>query len=121
MTLGMTQLVRVAKRLTAASGYLELGMPQQALDVLEHLGPPGPFDAEIEYLRGHALRLQHRYREAARKFRLAAEKLPQQDDDAAWLALSVIYNKVGSGLGGGKPRERTERGSDPSESSSDAG
>jgi tetratricopeptide (TPR) repeat protein len=98
MAMDMAQLVRVAKRLNQASGYLELGMPQQALDSLERLGPSGPFDAEVEYLRGHALRMQHRYREAARKFRLAAEKLPPQDDDAAWLALSAIYSKVGDGL-----------------------
>jgi tetratricopeptide (TPR) repeat protein len=121
MAMDMGQLVRVAKRLNQASGYLELGMPQQALDALERLGPLGPFDAEVEYLRGHALRLQHRYREAARKFRLAAEKLPPQDDDAAWLALSVIYNKIGAGQIATDPRGRTGRGNCPRQGLSDAG
>jgi tetratricopeptide (TPR) repeat protein len=113
MAMDMAQLVRVAKRLNQASGYLELRMPQQALDSLERLGPPGPFDAEVEYLRGHALRMQHRYREAARKFRLAAEKLPPQDDDAAWLALSAIYSTVGDGLKAIEMPGRTTRGNRP--------
>jgi Flp pilus assembly protein TadD len=109
----MTQLVRVAKHLTQASGYLELGMPQQALDTLERLGPLGPFDAEVEFLRGHALRMQHRYREAARKFRLAAEKLPPQDDDIAWLALSAIYSKIGNALMPVNVPGRAARGNRP--------
>jgi tetratricopeptide (TPR) repeat protein len=113
MAMNMMQLLRVAKRLNQAAGYLELGMPQQALDSLERLGPAGPFDAEIEYLRGHALRLQHRYREAARRFRLAAEKLPPQDDDAAWLALNAIYNQVGSGFHPIETPGRAERGNRP--------
>jgi tetratricopeptide (TPR) repeat protein len=121
MAIDMAQLVRVARRLTAASGYLELGMPQQALDALERLGPPGPFDAEVEYLRGHALRLQHRYREAARKFRLAAEKLPPQEDDTAWLALSEIYSKIGDGQAATEMRGRMRRGHRPSEGLSGAG
>jgi len=107
MAIQRRQLVRIAKRLTQAAGYLELGMSQQALDSLECLGPLGPFEAEVEYLRGHALRLQHRYREAARKFRLALEKLPPQDDDAAWRALSQIYRQVGSGLKTGEMCGRT--------------
>ena len=113
MALQRTQLVRIAKRLTQAAGYLELGMSQQALDSLECLGPLGPFEAEVEYLRGHALRLQHRYREAARKFRLALEKLPSQKDDAAWVALAQIYRQVGGALKGMPPPGRA-RGASPS-------
>jgi tetratricopeptide (TPR) repeat protein len=113
MNTNTAQLIRVAKRLNQALGYLELGMPQQALDSLESLGPLGPFDAEVEYLRGHALRMQHRYREAARKFRLAAEKLPPQDDDAAWLALSAIYSTIGDGLKAIEMPGRTGRGNHP--------
>jgi tetratricopeptide (TPR) repeat protein len=98
MTLQLAQLLRIGKRLTQAAGYLELHMPQQALDSLEGLGPLGPFEAEAEFLRGHALRMQHRYREAARKFKLAAQKLPAQQDPDAWVALAEIYRQVASGL-----------------------
>jgi hypothetical protein len=100
MALELAQLLRIGKRLTQAAGYLELHMPQQALASLESLGPLGPFEAEVEYLRGHALRMQHRYREAARKFKLAAQKLPAQKDEAAWVALAQIYRQVGVALKG---------------------
>jgi tetratricopeptide (TPR) repeat protein len=113
MALELAQLLRVGKRLTQAAGYLELYMPQQALESLESLGPLGPFEAEVEFLRGHALRMQHRYREAARKFKLAAQKLPSQQDEAAWVALSQIYRQVASGLKG-MPTPGRARGASPS-------
>jgi hypothetical protein len=93
----LAKLLRIGKRMTQAAGYLELHMPQQALDSLEGLGPLGPFEAEVEFLRGHALRMQHRYREAARKFKLAAQKLPAQQNPDAWVALVEIYRRPGSG------------------------
>jgi tetratricopeptide (TPR) repeat protein len=112
MTLTLAQLLRVGKRLTQAAGYLELQMPQQALASLESLGPLGPFEAEVEFLRGHALRMEHRYREAARKFKLAAQKLPSQKDEAAWVALAQIYHQIGTALKGTSPPGRA-RGANP--------
>jgi tetratricopeptide (TPR) repeat protein len=89
------QMVRVAKRMRQASGYLEIGMPQQALDRLESMGTLGPFEAEVELLRGEAMRMQHRYEEAAVSFAIAARKFPPPQSKTAWLALSLCWQQVG--------------------------
>ncbi len=90
-----TQMLRVGKRMRQASGYLELRMPQQALGRLEGLGPLGPFEAEVELLRGEAMRMQNRFEEAAVSFAIAARKFPPPQSKPAWLALSLCYQQVG--------------------------
>ena len=95
MTDDERQFMRVAKRVCAATGYLELGMAQHALDCLTELGPSGPFEAEIELLRGEALRRQERFKDAAVALKAAADKLPAPHDVAAWLALSLCQKRAG--------------------------
>jgi tetratricopeptide (TPR) repeat protein len=95
MTEDEKQFIRVAKRVCAATGYLELGMAQHALDSLTELGPLGPFEAEIELLRGEALRRQRRFEDAAVALKAAADKLPAPQDVAAWLALSLCQKRAG--------------------------
>jgi len=95
MTLDIRQLARVARRLREATGYLELGMTQHTLDRLEDLGELGPFEAEVELLRGVALRMQHRYDDAASALKTAAQKFPSPYDRSAWYALSLCYRQVG--------------------------
>ena len=89
------QYVRIGRRLAQASGYLELGMAQHALDRLEGLGELGPLEAEVELLRGEALRIQQRYEDAASSFENAAQKAPSPQNRAAWLAVSLCYRKAG--------------------------
>lgn len=89
------QLVRVAKRLLQASGYLELGMRQHALDRLDGLGDLGPFEAAVELLRAEALRGQHRYQDAATSFKNAARKFPSPQNKPVWLASSLCYRQAG--------------------------
>lgn len=91
----MKQLIRVARRVQEATGYFELEMPQHVLDCLEGLGDLGPFEAEVELLRGEALRLQHRYADAAVALKSAAKKFPSPMDKSAWLALSLCYKQQG--------------------------
>jgi len=88
-------MIRIAKRLAAATGYLELGMTQHALDSLEGLGNLGPFEGPVELLRGESLRLQHRYDEAEKSLQIAAKKFPAPGDRTAWLALSNCYRQAG--------------------------
>ena len=95
MSFDFRQLVRVAKRLREATGYFELGMSQHALDCLENLGELGPFEAEVELLRGESLRMQRRYDDAASSLRTAARKFPAPFDKSAWYALSLCYRQVG--------------------------
>ncbi len=95
MTPDIAQFVRVAKRVSEATGYLELGMAQHTLDRLENLGPVGPFETEINLLRGEALRRQNRWEDAAVALQ-AAEKPCSAEDKSAWLALSACYQQAGS-------------------------
>ena len=95
MKFDFRQLVRVAKRLREAHGYFELGMTQHALDCLDGLGELGPFEAEVELLRGEALRKEHRFEDAELALRTAAKKFPAPYDRSAWYALSLCYRQVG--------------------------
>lgn len=95
MKLDFRQLVRVAKRLREAHGYFELDMTERALDCLDGLGELGPFEAEVELLRGEALRKQHRYDDAEFALRTAAKKFPAPYDRSAWYALSLCYRQAG--------------------------
>ena len=88
-------MIRIAKRLAAATGYLELGMTQHALDTLEGLSDLGPFEGPVELLRGEALRIQHRYADAEKSLKIAARKFPSPEDRTAWLALSNCYRQAG--------------------------
>lgn len=62
--------------LTQAEGYLELGMPERALDVLEAVGSGKSAPVAANYLRGLALRDLQRYREAIEPLQQAAEEAP---------------------------------------------
>ena len=95
MKFDFRQLVRVAKRLREAQGYYELGLTQRTLDCLDGLGELGPFEAEVELLRGEALRREHRYDDAASALKTAARKFPAPYDRSAWYALSLCYRQVG--------------------------
>ena len=93
------QLALVARRLREATGFMELGLPQYALDRLDGLDEPGPFAAQIELVRGEALRRQHRYSDAAVSLKRAAAKFPAPYDKPAMLALSVCYRQAGDHVG----------------------
>jgi tetratricopeptide (TPR) repeat protein len=95
MSFDRVQMVRVAKRMQQAAGYLELGMAQHALDRLDQAGEFGPFEAEIDLLRGQALGMQHRFRDAAVSIQSALLKFPAPHDKRAWLALSHCYKAAG--------------------------
>ena len=95
MSSEIAHFFRIAKRVTAAVGYLELGMSEQVLASLENLGDLGPFEAEVELLRGQAFRLQHRFEDAAMALKTAATKFPAPQDKSAWLALSICYHQAG--------------------------
>lgn len=95
MTFDAKQMVRVARRVREATGYIELGMAQQTLDCLAALGPLGPFESEVARLRGAAMQRQERFEEAAAAFAEAARTAPLAKDKSAWLALSLCYREFG--------------------------
>jgi len=91
----IAQFIRISKRVTKAAGFLELDMPREALECLSILGPLGPFEAEVEILRGEAYRRQQRFQEAARSFRTAAKMFASPADQEAYMALSVCLRQTG--------------------------
>ena len=89
------RLMRLARRLNEAAGYLELGMPEKTLAILDELGDVGPFAPGAALLRGEALRLQERFSEAGASFELAARFIPPPFDRPAYFASSMCYRQAG--------------------------
>ena len=96
MKFGKLPIIRVVKRLSAAVGYLELGMTQQALACLDDLDDLGPFKAVAEMLRGEAARRERRFDDAARCFETAARMSPGPDSKAVWMVLSNFHRQAGN-------------------------
>ncbi len=89
------QTVQIAKRLVEADGYLELGMPAQALERLQPLSTDGPFGSLVSYMRGHALQIEERFEAAASYLEAAAKELPEPLAKQIWLELSECYRRAG--------------------------
>lgn len=86
---------RVVRKLTAADGYLELGMPAQALGELDHIGDAGPLQPAVEFMTGLALKDQHRYLDAIEPLQKAAVEIPAPHNRDAWLSLGECYRMSG--------------------------
>ena len=78
-----------------AEGYLELGMSQQALDVLNRLGDSDDGDADLHalYLQGEALRGLGRYGEALAALGRVTKAEPENVH--AWLAVGWCHKRSG--------------------------
>ncbi|MCE5266763.1 MAG: tetratricopeptide repeat protein [Planctomycetaceae bacterium] len=85
--------IRSAKIRREAEGFLELGMPQHALQTLGRLGDPAGFGVETLYLWGEGLRTMRRYFEALMPLERAARLAP--DDIRIRLALAWCYKRTG--------------------------
>jgi Flp pilus assembly protein TadD len=87
------QRVRSTKIESEAEGYLELGLPQHALQALGRLGNPASFDTRALYLWGEGLLALKRYFEAIVPLERAARTSP--DDVRVRLALGWCYKRTG--------------------------
>jgi Flp pilus assembly protein TadD len=76
-----------------AEGYLELGLPQQALDVLARLGAGDAPDVQTLFLQGEALRALERYGDALVPLERAAKTEPESVH--IWLALGWCHKRTG--------------------------
>jgi Flp pilus assembly protein TadD len=85
--------IRRMKLQHQAEGYLELGMSQQALDVLGRLGDGGGADLHTLYLQGEALRGLGRYAEALGTLLRVTKAEPE--NVRAWLALGWCHKRTG--------------------------
>lgn len=85
--------VRIQRTLREAEGYLELNMPQTALDLLARVNDPGTFRGQKLYLTGEALRSLARHAEAIAALEEAADLLPSNIH--VWLALGWCRKRIG--------------------------
>lgn len=86
---------KTVRRLISAEGYLELGMPQQALRELDHVTDPGALTASFAFLRGESLRRVGRYTEAIQPLQYAADLLPIPHSQLPWRSLGTCYRESG--------------------------
>lgn len=85
----------IVRRLQEAAGYLELGMPTQALESLAAVPDPGPFAAPAALIKGHALSAERRYDEAADRLLVAARLFPEPLARRVWMMISECYRQTG--------------------------
>jgi hypothetical protein len=90
-----SQHIRAAKRLIAATGYLELGLAQQALDCLTGITEWGDYQVAAQFLRGVALRALERYGEAVPELEAVALLVPPSIARNIWLTLCQCYLETG--------------------------
>jgi Flp pilus assembly protein TadD len=88
-----TARIHVQHACLEAEGYLELGLPHQALKTLQHRGHLVHGDARGCYLLGETLREMERYREAVYPLRRSLELIP--DDVHVAMALGWCYKRIG--------------------------
>ena len=91
----VNQKNRIARWLTSAEGYLELGLPAEAQSELQKIENPGPFQGAYMWLMGESLRNQGLYDEAIAPLRQAARSLPSETCQQAWDALKDCLEKSG--------------------------
>lgn len=86
---------RVMRRLTKAEGYLELGMPDQALSELQSIGDPGPYSVPHLLMTAAALKAQGKTDEASDSLRQIAQNLPKVSKADVWKVLGKFLKKLG--------------------------
>ena len=87
--------VQVVRRLAAAEGYLEIGLPTYALSELSLVGDPGPFEPIVQLFRGEALQAQEKFAEAIAPLNRAAQMFSAPLNQRALIALSDCYRHEG--------------------------
>lgn len=85
--------IRRQQLVTQAEGYLELGMPRHALDVLARWGDPETFNDRALYLQGESWRALGEFRQALVPLKRAAQGSPDNID--VWLALGWCHKRCG--------------------------
>lgn len=86
---------RTTRRLTAAEGYLELGLPELALEELQSVDDPGPLFVPHLWMTGEALKAQGRFDEAVALLRHVARSLPTPVSQQVWQSLTECLQESG--------------------------
>jgi predicted Zn-dependent protease len=87
---------RAVRRLLAADGYLDLGMPEQAVEELDRIDAAGPLEGPRQLLRGIAMKQLDDHTTAIQHLEKAARLMPSPVRKFAWRELAESYEAVGS-------------------------
>lgn len=86
---------RTVRKLTAAEGYLELGLPRLALEELAAIGDPGEYQMPVLWMTGEALKANGQFDEAVAPLKFVAESVAGPMSVRAWQSLSDCLEKSG--------------------------
>lgn len=87
---------KTVRRILSADGYLDLGMPERAVEELERVQDAGPLEGPVQLLHGIALKQTNNHRDAIPHLERAARIMPSPIRRFAWRELVEAYRGVGS-------------------------
>lgn len=87
---------KTVRRILSADGYLDLGMPEKAVEELEKIGDAGPLEGPVQLMYGIALKQTQNFRDAITHLEKAARVMPSPIRRFAWRELVDAYRAVGS-------------------------
>jgi predicted Zn-dependent protease len=87
---------KTVRRILSADGYLDLGMPEKAVEELEKIGDAGPLEGPVQLMYGIALKQTQNFRDAITHLEKAARVMPSPIRRFAWRELVEAYRAVGS-------------------------
>jgi predicted Zn-dependent protease len=87
---------KTVRRILSADGYLDLGMPERAIEELDRIEDAGPLEGPVQLLHGIALKQTQNHRDAIPHLEKAARIMPSPIRRFAWRELVDAYRAVGS-------------------------
>lgn len=87
---------KTVRRLLSADGYLDLGMPERAVEELQKIEDAGPLEGPVQLMHGIALKQVSNHRDAITHLEKAARIMPSPIRRFAWRELVDAYRAVGS-------------------------
>jgi predicted Zn-dependent protease len=87
---------KTVRRLLSADGYLDLGMPERAIEELDKIVDAGPLEGPSRLMHGIALKQVGNFTQAITHLETAARIMPTPIRRFAWRELVDAYRAVGS-------------------------
>ncbi len=87
---------KTVRRILSADGYLDLGMPERAIEELDRIEDAGPLEGPVQLLHGIALKQTQNHRDAITHLEKAARIMPSPIRRFAWRELVDAYRAVGN-------------------------
>ena len=87
---------KTVRRLLSADGYIDLGMPERAIEELEKITDAGPLEGPTQLMHGIALKQVGNFTDAITHLEKAARIMPSPIRRFVWRELVDAYRAVGS-------------------------